>query len=188
MDKIELIYDNYDDVVKIFGEDKIAERHATLLDVCTDFIKRKQLDDKVNIDAYLLMHAVMDYFSDIARLKEYTNIKLVNSYKVIAYECYWILRRKPIQVLNEGDEKLVYINEKLVLMLIIAFLTEKFPDNFETTLSEKRKEAFNGFIKSLYYFLKYRSVTAHNLEMILLSFCAGIVSGTDKDLLPSTGA
>lgn len=185
MDKIELIYNNYDDVVEKFGEEKIKARFSSLLKNCSDFVAKRGTDEKLKINSYLLMHSVMDYFSDVARLKEYADIKYVNFFKVISYECYWILRRKPIQVLEEKNEELVYINEKFVLTLIMAFLTEKFPDNFEEKLSEKRREAFDGFVKSLYYFLKYRSVSAQNLEMILLSFCAGIVSATDEDLLPS---
>ena len=44
---------------------------------------------------------MLDYFTDISRLKHFHQAKHINSLKVISYETYWLLRRKPIQILVE---------------------------------------------------------------------------------------
>ncbi len=122
------------------------------------------------------MHAVLDYFTDISRLKHFHKITRTNSFKVISYEISWLLRRKPLQVLEDGREELVYINEKFVLSYIMSYLTHLVGTDFYDDLKPKNQEAFDGFIDSLYYYLKYRNCNSQALELALLSFGAGIVA------------
>ena len=49
----------------------------------------------LRIHEMALTHAVMDYYSDIQRLKEYQKIERVNEIKIMAYETFWLLKRKP---------------------------------------------------------------------------------------------
>lgn len=46
------------------------------------------------------MHAVLDYFTDINRLKHFHEISRTNLYKTKAYEISWLLRRRPIQFIR----------------------------------------------------------------------------------------
>ena len=58
----------------------------------------------------ILYHLLLDYYSDIHRLKPFHGIEYTKSDKNIAYLSYWILRRKPIQIDNsvEKDKDIFY--------------------------------------------------------------------------------
>ena len=78
MDKVAAIYDDYDDVLKIYG-DEVKKRFADLLSSYTDFIIATELDGKIAVSKTSLMNAVLDYFSDIIRLKRFHQIENTNS-------------------------------------------------------------------------------------------------------------
>ena len=52
------------------------------------------------------------------------NIKNVNEIKVCAYQCYWLLRRHPLQIVDNTDlkENVVFANEKFVFSKIAQHL------------------------------------------------------------------
>lgn len=63
-------------------------------------------------ETMLSYDAIMDYFTDVYRLKEFHKIKNINMIKIVAYEVYWILKRKPIQIRGtEVNTKVVFANE-----------------------------------------------------------------------------
>lgn len=171
MDKIQEIYEGYGDIVQKVGMDKIVKRHADLYQTYMNFIESENIKDKVKINSFMLAHAIMDYFTDISRLKDFHKIDYTNSYKTIAYEICWLLRRKPLQVMVDEEEALVYINEKFILSYTISFLSQ---NGLYDSLDSLKKKSFNGFIESFYYHLKYRNCSAQALELALLSFEAGI--------------
>lgn len=171
MDKIQEIYESYGDIVEKVGLKKIIDRHMDLYQSYKDFIETEGLTEKVKINSFILAHAIMDYFTDITRLKDFHKIDFTNTYKTIAYEICWLLRRKPLQVMADEDESLVYINEKFILSYTISFLVQ----NEKWELMNKLKmKSFDGFIESFYYHLKYRNCNAQTLELALLSFKAGL--------------
>ena len=92
----------------------------------------------------------------------------------MAYEISWLLRRKPIQVLEDQREDLVYINEKFILSYAVNFLTTSKESIRYQDLSKVRQQCFNGFIESFYYHLKYRNCGAQSIELALLRFEAGM--------------
>ena len=177
MDKIESIYVSYEDIVDKFPKDVIDQRYDFLLKEINLFIETYTSQNLaklcLRVNEYSLLHAVLDYFSDIARLKEFHSIEKANEYKVFAYELHWILKRKPIQVLTDGDanEELVFINEKFALTYALAFLMQ---DIDVTQLAEQSQNIINSFIESFYYYLKYRTYTPQDLEMVFLSYKAGL--------------
>lgn len=90
-----------------------------------EFLKSQKLESEVRLDEVLLMHAVLDYFSDVSRLKKFHHIHHINETKVIAYETFWLLRRKPLQVVTQRqDDFLAFINEKFVFSRLAAFWLE----------------------------------------------------------------
>lgn len=70
-----------------------------------------------------LTHAVMDYFSDIQRLKDYQKIEHINGLKIKAYETFWLLQRKPIQLKEQlEDDRMLYVNERFLLTRLTSFM------------------------------------------------------------------
>lgn len=122
------------------------------------------------------MHAVLDYFTDISRLKKFHKIKRTNSFKIIAYELSWLIRRKPLQILQDNEEKLVYINEKFILSYVMSYFTQLVGFDFYDKLEEKNRKIIDGYIDSFYYYLKYRNCSSQALEFALLSFGAGVAA------------
>ena len=101
MNTIEKIYTNYDGLLEEFSEEVIQSRYAVFYEEIEEFAKSLGIREKIQISESLLSHAVLDYFTDISRLKHFHQAKHINSLKVISYETYWLLRRKPIQILVE---------------------------------------------------------------------------------------
>lgn len=177
MDKIEKIYADYNEIVNKIGLDKIEKRFSDLNEMYEKFIDDMEIRNDVRVDPLILMHAIMDYFTDISRLKDFHKIRLTNSYKIKAYEICWLLRRKPIQILNSDRDDLVYINEKFILSFTMSFLTRNKKNDFYLSLNETEQKSLNGFIESLYYYFKYRNCSSQSLELALLSFEAGMMIG-----------
>lgn len=187
MDKIELKLESYKEVVEYFTKEKITNRITYLFNFADLFIKEKKIQNKVLLNQSALIHAVMDYFTDIMRLKTFTKSERVNDFKVNSYTCYWLLKRRPLQIVDTDiNDELVFVNEEFVWTILLSFLTAKFPESFPEDLESTSKKCFEGFQKTLYYFLRYRDFTAQSLEIILLSFCAGIASTGNIEFLPET--
>lgn len=176
MDRISHLYDDYADILKEFGKNRIQERFSDIYMAYQKFIQKNNLENVVRINDFTLMHAILDYFTDISRLKRFHKISHTNTFKIVSYEISWLLRRKPLQILEDDDEELVYINEKFVLSYIMSYLTELVGEDFYDKLSQENQEAFDGYIDSLFYYLKYRNCNSQALELALLNFGAGIVA------------
>lgn len=99
MDKISHLYDDYVDILKEFGKNRIQERFSDIYMAYQKYIQDNSLENTVRINDFTLMHAILDYFTDISRLKRFHKISHTNSFKVVSYEISWLLRRKPLQVL-----------------------------------------------------------------------------------------
>lgn len=172
MNNIESIYLNYNHILEEFGKDKINERLQFFMKMIDAFIDNLDAKGKLFVNDNVLCYAILDYFSDISRLKAFHKIKLVNDIKIVAYSSQWILRRKPIQILADvSDDYMIYANEKYVLSYI---LHELIRDDITKPLLGEKQKKFEKFTQSLYYYLKYRNCDAQALELMILSFKAGI--------------
>lgn len=176
MGKIEILYDDYKDVYQEFGADIIRERFQNFCVAYEEFISDNKLDGMVQLNTHTLLHAILDYFTDVSRLKSFHQIKRTNSFKVTAYEVSWLLRRKPLQILQDNLEELVYVNEKFVLSYIMNYFTQLVGYDFLSELKEENGKAIRGYIDSLYYYLKYRNCNSQTLELAFLSIGAGIAA------------
>lgn len=143
MNTIEKIYTNYDGLLEEFSEEVIQSRYAVFYEEIEEFAKSLGIREKIQISESLLSHAVLDYFTDISRLKHFHQAKHINSLKVISYETYWLLRRKPIQILveDETSDAMAFLNEKFVFSRIAKYLmgdgkTGDFKSGDEKRLSE----------------------------------------------------
>jgi len=148
-----------------------------LLESANIFIKEMDFESYIVCNEEMLMYAVLGYFSDIMRLKKFTNVERIHETKIIAYESEWLLRRKILQVKNSDDPELLEYPDKF------AFCNEQFVFS-QITLWVKKNNLTNGtmalddpdlkyFTNMLFYHLKYRSCDAKTLELMLVAFTAG---------------
>ncbi len=178
MNNIENTYINYDELVKsVGGEAIIKSRIEQISQEMLDFLAVNKLDEVAYIHEMALTHAVMDYFSDIQRLKDYQKIEHVNEIKIKAYETFWLLKRKPLQLTKQLEEdRCLYVNEKFLLTRLTSFMLE---DNINMPIIEEKSTAFKNFLDTLYYYLKFRRCDAQSIELMLLAFKAGQVVFSD---------
>ncbi len=169
MKNIKAEYTDYCDVIKQIGEDKINDRLCAIHDIYQKFLKESGFKDgtDISLNDRILMHAILDYFTDITRLRNFHDIQWVNQDKIIAYEASWILKRKPIQIMRVDKEEFIYVNEKFVLEMLINHLTAGRVEDFS------KNEIVIAYCNILFYYMKYRNCDAKILEIIIASFKAG---------------
>ncbi len=171
MTNIENTYIRYDELVDAIGKDVIESRIHQISQEMLDFLEINNLKEVAYIHNMALTHAIMDYFSDIQRLKDYQRIEHVNEIKIKAYETFWLLKRKPLQLIKQiEDDRLLYINEKFLLTRLTSFM---LGDDICMPIVGEKNIAFRNFLDTLYYYLKFRRCDAQSIELMLLAFEAG---------------
>ena len=179
MNKIEAVDSSYEQIVNYFTEEKIQERIEGLLAKVQLFLDSGAVE-KANlyVSDDLVTHVVMDYFTDIKRLKNFHPIERINEYKILAYELFWWLRRKPIQIISTCKEDSIFANEKFAVSMVIDF----FSDEIDKVSSQVGVESVNSFYDTLYYYFKYRHYTAQDIEIMLLAYKAGSYTNHIDDI------
>lgn len=102
----------YDEIVAYFGKETVEDRYKYLYEKMREYIDATNQNEVLCVKMSLLQQAVMDYFSDVYRLKTFHKIEHTNITKIIAYEIFWILRREPIQLTEQGD--VIFPNEEFL--------------------------------------------------------------------------
>lgn len=179
MNNIENIYTNYDSIVDEFTEEKIRSRYENLYKEMRLFLSDYSLEDNLQVEEMALTHAVLDYFTDVSRLKKLHGIKNVNDIKVCAYENFWLLRRHPLQIISnpQSEEKVIFANEKFVFSRIAKYL---MGNNIGVSIHPEKRKSILNYFDTLYYYLKFRNYDAQMLEMLILSFQAGKLVGENE--------
>ncbi|MCM1153940.1 MAG: hypothetical protein NC314_02020 [Roseburia sp.] len=163
--------EGYQFVIQEFGEEKISSRYDCLYELLAIYLERKQLNERVCIVPAILDHVIVDYFVDIYRLKDFQGMALVNDTKIMAYTSFWLLRHKPLQILDtEHADDLVFVNEDAVGEILKAQLLNNPAD---TVILEEKEERIDDFVNTMKYFFQYRLYTAQNIELMILAFDAG---------------
>lgn len=151
------------------GKYPVETRFENLLDQMQEILINMGVIDYVSINTDLLGKAVIDYFEDIDRLKSYEDIARVNVDKIYSYGTYWILRRQPIQIIDQSlDERFWYINEKVC----IAMMIPKMLAEMGISMNEQNPR-FKNFLELMYYNFKYRLYTQQTLEFMIEAFFCG---------------
>lgn len=191
MEHIESVYSSYEEIINYFGEERISSRIEFFLDAMSKFItslnygigdidvqesenvSEIRTENILKINESVLSYCIMDYFTDIYRLKKFHNIPYVNNIKIVSYQSSWILRRKPIQILSDDikHDNITYANEKFVLSYITH---ELMRSTSKDNLSSEGYAKLSSFVDSLFYYLKYRNCEPKILELMMLSFEAGV--------------
>lgn len=162
---------DYQYIIDKFGEEKVLSRSEWLYNQLSDYINFQGLTDKVSISKNILKHVLIDYFVDIDRLKEFSEILRANDTKIYAYLCFWLLRHKPLQINQQGDTpELAFVNEEFVSYLLRSYLFSN-PDDIPIINSQKAE--VDNFVNTMLYYFKYREYSAKTIEMIILAFSAG---------------
>lgn len=171
MINIENTYVKYDELVAVVGQEVIESRIKQISLEMLEFLKINNLEQVAYIHEMALTHAIMDYFSDIQRLKDYHQIEHVNEVKIKAYETFWLLKRKPLQLKEQiDDDRLLYVNEKFLLTRLTSFM---LGNEINMPIVGEKSIAFKNFLDTLYYYLKFRRCDAQSIELMLLAFKAG---------------
>ena len=165
---------DYQYLIDSFGQDKLKERVAFLVETAYFLVKSRNIDKYVIINKRLIKEIVLDYFSDIQRLKEFHEIEKTELSKVAAYTAYWVLKRKPIQIKDELDDEtydtfplLLDVNEWFASYLFKYMVFDhRVPLMHPANDVEKRKR-WNAFNHNLIYFFTYRIVTPQALELTM---------------------
>ena len=171
MINIENTYIKYDELLESVGTEVINNRIKYISQEMSDFLVVNHLDKVAYIHEMSLTHAIMDYFSDIQRLKDYQDIQHINEIKIKAYETFWLLKRKPIQLKEQlDDDRLLYVNEKFLLSRLTSFMLGK---DINMPIVGEKEISFKNYLNTLYYYLKFRRCDAQSIELMLLAFNAG---------------
>lgn len=147
----------------------IRERYENVLTQIQDVLEALGIMDKVVIDLNLLGFAILNYFEDIDRLKEFQQIERSNVDKIYSYGTFWLLREKPIQIMDKDiDSKFLHINEKVFTMVMVSKMLAEagIGDHMENP-------KLLSFMELIYYNFKYRTFTQRSLELMVSAFFCG---------------
>lgn len=152
-------------------------RYRSLLTQIQDVLEALGILEKVTVNEDLLGQAVLNYFEDVDRLKEFGGIERTNEDKIYGYETFWLLRDKPIQITdNDMPYEYLYINEKVFTSMLIAkMLREAGID------PDSRNQRLMPFLRLLYYNFKFRAFTQQSLELMITAFFCGCKFGIQTD-------
>lgn len=145
------------------------KRYENLLTQIQDVLEALGILDKVTINTDLLGQVVLNYFEDVDRLKKFEGIERTNEDKIYGYETFWLLRDKPIQVIDSNmPNEYLYINEKVFTCMLISKMLKEAdiqPDSKNMRLM--------SFLQLLYYNFKFRNFTQQSLELMITAFFCG---------------
>ena len=146
---------------------RILNRFSALYVEIQEYITRCGAAGYARINVKLLGKALVDYFEDIERLKLYEGMERVNEAKVYAYQTFWLMRRKPIQIIEQKDfpETGLYLNEFIFACMLVSAMYKEA--GLDTGKKDKRRM---DFIDLLEYNFKYRTYTQKSLELMVEAF------------------
>lgn len=161
-------YESYDYIFKYVTREVVESRYKLLISLYEDFIRKENMTDKVVLNRVILGYAIMDYFSDIARIKQFHGITRVNETKICAYESFWLLRRKPLQVVD-AEGNFPFCNEQFIFLRVLQLLS-----GGDAKIDIFNRQELRPALESLFYFLKFRNCDAQSLEFAFQTFAAGV--------------
>jgi len=147
---------------------RIAHRYIIILEKIQKFIKKDNIENNVEFNFRLLKSAIIDYFVDIARVKKFHGIQIINPEKIYAYTAYWLLKRKPLQIKipYNGCE---FVNEKFITSYMMSVISAEK----DVTKLWENNPTMKTFQSLLFYNLKYRHVSQQSLELMIEAFFCG---------------
>ncbi len=163
---------DYSELIKKVGKDNFDNRLMELRKTIDEFLSQAEYPDWVECNNRVLTHALLDYYTDIVRLRDFHSIENVKTDKVVAYLIFWILRRKPIQLTQDSeDERDIFVNERFACTMLLG---ECLLENMEDVkLTEDLAKKLGKYIDLLLYYFKYRQYNPQVIELLIESFKMG---------------
>lgn len=149
----------------------VTKTYSSFLMMIHEFIRNNnyKLDKQVSVNRNILKEAVVAFYNDMARMKAFHDINEPSFEKDNAYKAYWILRRKPLQILEEFDN-CEFLNEQFATAYLLSGIVQnKGIDNTKVGINPTWKE----FRFLLYRNIKYRTITQQSLELMIKAFFCG---------------
>lgn len=160
-----------------FTDEYMYNAGILIHELAESFYDEQKLEGKVYFDDVIFEYCLIDILVDIARLRYFHDIELVNYIKLMAYTASWCLKRKPFQLLEGAGIDYIYVNERFALSLLLQ-ASGCFDSNMKCENHERKK--IEKLIEQIFYHLKYRNTNPQTLELLLV----GIENGK---LLYKTG-
>ena len=155
-----------EDYTKIIEKFPVYNHSVYLIDSFNKWIKENGLKrQNFDIHAELVKQVSLNLFVDIRRIKEFHKMEEVNSKKFAAYQAFWILKIRPIQLTGfEEKNRKYYVlaNELFALQTVMAHL---YDISIEKFLNAKELRVWTNFLKKVVYHFHHRIVNAQALEL-----------------------
>jgi hypothetical protein len=170
------------------GETKYINRQkywdneiSALLEIASE--EGDSISDCCVIVPALISAAAESYFVDVERLKEFHGCKLVKDEKVLAYSIYWLLKNKPIQIVDYSHfpEHRCHINEDIFSLWLTSNLSKLIAkriapkiqiDDFEAKFEDSKLVI--DFYNNLRYNFIYRDYTAKSILLMVEGFITAV--------------
>lgn len=153
-----------------FSDEYIYNAGVLIHSLAEEFYIENHLEGKVYFNDEIFGNCLIDILVDIARLKHFHDIDLVNYIKLISYTASWIIKRKPFQLIEGIGEGYLYINEKFALSLLLHAVGY-FDAN--ARIKEDEIDKITKGISTIFYHLKYRNTNPQTLELLLVGIDNG---------------
>lgn len=153
-----------------FSDEYIYNAGLLIHGLAEKFFEERKLEGKVYFNDTIFEYCLIDILVDIARLKYFHDIELVNYIKLIAYTASWCLKRKPFQLIEGSEEEFIYINEQFALSLLLQ-AAGCYDESVEYVAEEREK--IIKIITQIFYHLKYRNTNPQTLELLLVGIDYG---------------
>ena len=151
--------------------DKFSARLKELIETANYFINEAGYSKYVRCDERIMTQVLLDYYSDVERLKDFHDIERIRTEKIIAYTVAWIVKRKPLQFVKfPDDERDTFVNGRFAayLMLNECMFNEKM------YIHPKYGNRLQDYINLVMYYLKYRECNPQVIELAIESFKMGV--------------
>jgi len=148
---------------------RVGRRLVHTMKCINTYISYMGIIDSVKVNGRMVKQSIVDYFVDVARIKELHDITKTNKQKVYSYTAYWLLKRKPIQVVNNFED-CEYINELFVTAFLTSLMTNAKRIDKKKRLGHPSCKTFQDL---LFYNLKYRPISPQSLELMIEAFFCG---------------
>lgn len=161
---------DYRELIQKYTEGELRERFLSLKKTAEDFIGQSGFSETVFCNERILMQVILDYYSDMDRLKDFHNIEKPRTEKIFAYTIAWIVKRKPLQYkCDSDDERDIFVNERFAAYLMLNECLCCGEEN----ISLENKDELEGYINLLFYYFKYRECNPQVIELAIASFKMG---------------
>ena len=151
--------------------DDVCHTYLSILKMMHKFIKVRGIKEHedIFINGRMLIEGVVDFYIDIQRIKAHHPIDNPSEEKDTAYTGYWLLRRKPFQVIKPFPN-CEFVNEYFVTLYFISIVADKSKISGEETRNNPK---WRQFCSLLFRSLKYRHVSQQAFELMLMAFYCG---------------